>query len=115
MCPLLPLYLWYRLLPQVTITLKMLRQSWLNPELSAYEQVYGIHNVEQTPLVPLGCKVQIHKKPHKQLTYAPHSVGGWHLGPAVHHYRCYTCYNIDTGGYNTTDTIAGSSASREER
>ena len=27
MCPLLPLYLWYRLLPQVTITLKMLRQS----------------------------------------------------------------------------------------
>ena len=58
------------------MTLNMLRQSQLNPELSAYEQVDGIHNFERTPLAPLGCKVQIHEKPHKQLTYAPHSVDG---------------------------------------
>ena len=51
--------------------------------------------------------MQIHKKkPHKQLTYAPHSVGGWHLGPAVHHYRCYICYNIDTEVDTTPDTIS---------
>ena len=58
--PLFPLYLWGSLLPQVTMTLNMLRRSQLNPELSAYEQVDGIHNFEQTQLVPLGCKVQIH-------------------------------------------------------
>ena len=75
--PLLPLYLWDRLLPQVTMTINMLRQSRLNPGLSAYEQLYGIHKFEQTPLSPLGCKVQIHEKYHKQLTYAPHSVYGW--------------------------------------
>ena len=95
--PLLPFYLWDRLLPQVTTTLNMLRRFRLNPGLSAYEQVDGVHSFERTPFEQLGCKVQIHEKPHKRLTYAPHSVNGWYLGPAVHHYRCYTCYNLDTG------------------
>ena len=62
--PLSPFYLWDRLLPQVTMAFNMLRRSRLNPELSAYEQVDGIHNFERTPLAPLGCKVQIHKKLH---------------------------------------------------
>ena len=93
-----PFYLWDRLLPQVTMTLNILQRSRLNPGLSAYEQVDVIHNFEQTPLAPLGCKVQINEKPHKRLTYATHSVDRRYLGPAVHHYRCYTYYNIDTGG-----------------
>ena len=106
MDPLSHFYLWERLLPQVTMTLNMLRRSWLNPGLSAYEQVYGIHDFEQTLLAPLGCKMKIHEKTHKQLTYALHSVNVWYLGPEVHHYRCYTCYKIDTGGETTLDTIA---------
>ena len=103
--PLSPFYLWNLLLPQVTMTLNMLWQSWLNPELSAYDQVDGIHNFEPTPLSPLGCKVKIHEKHHKRLTYDPHLVDGWYLGPTLHHYRCYTWYNIDTGGETTPDTI----------
>ena len=43
--PLLNLYLWDRLLTQVTILLKMLRRYCLHPELSAYEQVEGIQNL----------------------------------------------------------------------
>ena len=74
--PLFPFYLWDRLFPQVIMTLNMLRQSQLNPGLSAYEQVDGIQNFERTPVAPLVCKVQIHEKPHKQLTYATHSVDG---------------------------------------
>ena len=50
--------------------------------------------------------MQIHEKPHKQLTYATHLVDGWYLVLAVHHYGCYTCYNIDTGGETTPDKIA---------
>ena len=104
--PRFPFYLWECLLPQVTMTLNMLRRSRLNPGLSAYEQVYGIHNFERTQLSPLGCKVHIHGKPHNQLTYAPHSVDGCYLVSAVHHYRCYTCYNIYNRGETTPDTIA---------
>ena len=40
--PLFPLYLWNRLLPQVTMTLTMLRQYRLNPELSNYEEEASI-------------------------------------------------------------------------
>ena len=104
--PLFHFYLWDCLLFQVTMTLNILRRSLLNPELSAYEQVDGIQNFERSPLAPLGCEVKIHENPHKRLTYAPHSVEVWYLVPAVHHYRCYTCYNIDTGGETTPDTIA---------
>ena len=68
--PRFPFYLWYCLLPQFTMTLNMLRQSRLNPGLSAYEQVDGIQIFERTTLSPLGCKVQIHEKPHKRLTYS---------------------------------------------
>ena len=85
---LFPFYLWDCLLHQITMTLNILRRPQLSPGLSAYEQVDGIHNFERTLLAPLGCKLQIHEKPHKRLTYAPHSVYGWYLGPAVHHYRC---------------------------
>ena len=84
----------------------MLRRSQSNPEISSDEQVYGIQFFQQTPLAPLGFKVQIHEKHHKGLTFASHSVDGWYLGPAVHHYRCYNCYNIDTGRETTSDIIA---------
>ena len=50
--------------------------------------------------------MQIHEKPHKQLAYAPHSVYGWYLGLAVHHYRFYTYYNIGTREGTTPYTIA---------
>ena len=104
--PIFHFYLWDHLLPQVTMTLNMLRLSWLNPELSAYEQVDGIHNFEQTPLATLVYKVNVYEKHHKRLTYSPHSVSGCYLGPAVHHYMCYNCYNIDTGGESAPDKIA---------
>ena len=42
--PLFPYYLWDRLLPQVIMTINMLRLSRLNPGISAYIQVDGIHN-----------------------------------------------------------------------
>ena len=104
--PLFPFYLWDRLVPQVTMTLNMLRLSRIKPELSSYEQVDEIHNFERRTLTILGCKVKIHEKSHKQLTYAPHSVGGWYLVPSFHHYRFYTFYNIETRGDTTPDTIA---------
>ena len=105
MDPILPLYLWDRLLPQVTIKLNMLWRYRLKPMISAYEQVDGIRNFERTPLAPLVCKVKVHEKPHKRLTYGPPSVHGWYLGPARHHYIFYNCYNINTGGETTPDKI----------
>ena len=41
-----PFYLWDHLLPQVTMTLNMVQKPGLNPALSSYKQVYGVHNFE---------------------------------------------------------------------
>ena len=98
-------YWWDGLLPQVTMTLNMLRRSGLKPELSTYEQLDEIHHFEHTPLAPLGCEVENNEKPHKWLSYAPHSVDGCYLGPALYNYICYTWYNVDTWGKNTPNII----------
>ena len=39
-----PMHLWCRLLPQVELTLNLLRQSKVAPKLSAYAHLYGVHN-----------------------------------------------------------------------
>jgi hypothetical protein len=76
-----PLHLWWRLIPQVTMTLNLLRQSRINPKLSAYAQLEGNFDYNKTPLAPLGIKVVIHEKCGARRTWAPHGVDGWYLGP----------------------------------
>jgi hypothetical protein len=45
------LRLWDRLLPQATITLNLLRQSRINPKVSAYSQIYhGHYDLNQAPM-----------------------------------------------------------------
>ena len=44
--PMFHFYLWEHLLPQVTMTLNMMRQYHYTPQLSAYEKVDDIHNFE---------------------------------------------------------------------
>ena len=45
--------LWDKLLPQALITLNFLRPSRINPQLSAYAQMYGAFDYNRTPLDPL--------------------------------------------------------------
>ena len=88
-----PVRLWDRLLPQAEITLNLLRNSRTAPSKTAYEAVFGKKfDYNATPLAPPGCKVLVHEKPSQRASWAPHSVQGWYLGPAMEHYRCYRCY-----------------------
>ncbi len=61
--PLFPPYLWDLLLPQAELTLNLLRQSALNPRISAWEFFQGPFDFNKTPLGPVGCRVCIHAKP----------------------------------------------------
>ena len=47
-----PLHLWCHLLDQAELTLNMLCMSRINPNLSAHEQLHGIHDFNATPLAP---------------------------------------------------------------
>ena len=57
-----PMNLWDQLLPQVVLTLNLLRQSNVAPTVSAYQYVHGAFNYNKMPLAPMGCAVQIHKR-----------------------------------------------------
>jgi hypothetical protein len=87
--PKFPLHLWDRLVPQALITLNLLRASRINPNLSAYAQVFGQYNFSAHPLAPPGTHFLIHEKPHNRASWAPHALDAWYLGPALNHYRCH--------------------------
>jgi hypothetical protein len=93
------------LLPQATLTLNLLQQSQVNPKLSAYAQLNGLFDSNQTPLAPPGIKILIHEKSQVCHSWAPYRVEGWFLGPALDHYRCYQVYCAQTGGKRILDTV----------
>ena len=56
-----PSCLWDILLPKAELTIKLLRQTSNNPNLSDWAYVNGTFNYVATPFGPLGCRVMIHK------------------------------------------------------
>jgi hypothetical protein len=103
--PNFPLKLWYRLLPQATITLNLLRKSRINPLVSAYAQLNGHFDFNRTPLAPPGTRVIAHEKPDQRASWDPDGVDGYNLGPALDHYRCYQVSVTKTKGTRIVDTV----------
>ena len=99
------LHLWCRLLDQAELTLNMLRTSRINPNLSAHEQLHGIHDFNATHLAPLGTKCIAHEKSSQCGTWAPHGQHGWYIGAAPKHYRCCQIYIPKTQGIRICDTV----------
>jgi hypothetical protein len=64
--PRFPIRFWCQLLPQAELTLNLLRQSRLNPRLSAYAQLHGTFDFNKTPLAPPGCEAILFKGPDKR-------------------------------------------------
>ena len=56
-----PLHIWCRLLDQAGLTLIMLHTSRINPNLSAHEELHGIHDFNATPLAPPGTMCITHE------------------------------------------------------
>eukprot|EP00804_Cyclotella_cryptica_P003874 CCRYP_015759-RA/>CCRYP_015759-RA protein AED:0.31 eAED:0.31 QI:0/0/0/1/0/0/3/0/812 len=48
--------------------LNLLRQSNANPKISAYAHLYGPHDYNAAPFVPLGMEALVHDKPHRRKT-----------------------------------------------
>ena len=87
------------------MALNMLRQSRINPKLSAHDQLFGTFNYNRTPLAPLGTKVIIHEKPKQRASWDPHGKEGWLTGPAMNHYRYFEVAVDNTEGERVSDTI----------
>jgi hypothetical protein len=90
--PYFTMHLWYRLLSQAEITLNLLRTSILHPQLSAAAHFHGLIDYKKNAFAPPGCNIIAHENPSQRITWAPHGMPGYSLGPVVHHYRCQNVY-----------------------
>jgi hypothetical protein len=84
-----PIQLWDKLAPEVQDSIKLLQQSRINPNISAYETLKGPYNWNCFPLVPLGTKAIICKDADTRASWAPHGMDAWMLGPSKDHYQCH--------------------------
>ena len=100
-----PIHLWDRLLPQALLTLNLLRGSCINPKLSAYAQIFGTFDHNQTPLAPPGIHVMVHQKPSNQLSWGAHAIDGWYIRPALESYHCYRVWIWETHMERICDTL----------
>ena len=102
----MPMHLWCQLLPQVERQLLLLRQSRVNPGMSAYAHVYqGQHDYNKHPFVPIGMEAMVHEKPHKRRTFAQHCKKGYVLGTSFEHYRCQTIWMVDSHNRRTSGAV----------
>ena len=63
-----PITEWDRLLPQAEITLNLLQNSLVNPNLSAWAYINKPYDFNKMPMTPPGTKIIAHSKPNKRAT-----------------------------------------------
>ena len=100
-----PPSLWDKLLPQTEISPNLLCQSNALPHLLACAHLSGLYNYNKMPLVPMVCKVKVHKKADKQGTWAYHSIDGWYLAISQDHCWTHVCHIKNTNSKWLSDTV----------
>eukprot|EP00536_Pseudo-nitzschia_multiseries_P019014 jgi/Psemu1/58491/gm1.58491_g len=88
------------------ITLNLLHASRTQPKLSAYELRRGIYDYNKHPLAPMGCWVTIHDRAQERGAWQDHGTRGYYIGPALKHYRNYTCVGEASRATRTSNTVA---------
>ena len=100
-----PLRLWCRILPQVIVTLNLLRPSRINSTLSAHAQLHGRYDFNAAPFAPPGKKVVVYQKPTIRKSWPPRGKDGWYIDRAKDHYRCYNICVPETRAVIQPDTV----------
>ena len=101
-----PITEWDRIIEQGNITLNLLRNSRVNPNLNAYAYAYGTFDFNKTPLCPPGTKTVVYLKPNNRGSWSFHGKEGWTVEPSLEHYRCVRCYIPETKKEIDIDTIS---------
>ena len=86
-----PIRQWNKLIPQAQHTLNMLRPTRINPRLSAFAFLEGMHSYDAVPFTPPGWKVLVYEDPTRRSSWDPHGIEGWYVAPALENYRNYKC------------------------
>jgi hypothetical protein len=100
-----PPYLWNLLLPQAKLSLNLLQQATLNPQISAWEFFQGPFNFNKMPLGPVGCHVLIHTKPASRQSWDFRAKNGFYIGLALESYCRIKLVNADTKSHVISNTV----------
>ena len=100
-----PINQWDELLPQTVLTLNLLRQANVAPNISAWAYHHGSFDYNRMPLAPMGCEVQFHVKPSRRKTFGEHSGDGFYLKTSDEHYRTHVIFVKKTRAKRLADTV----------
>jgi hypothetical protein len=100
-----PINQWDELLPQTILTLNLLRQSNVAPNISAWAYHHGNFDYNRMPIAPMGCEVQFHIKPTRRKTFGEHSGDGFYLRTSTEHYRTHVIFVKKTRAQRLADTV----------
>ena len=99
---------WHLLIPQVNMTLNMLRECGVNSAHSTYSYIHGTFNFNAHPLAPLGCRAIAHERSitngGTRTSFGDRGKVGYYIGPAMNSYRVWRFFIPATGGVIETDT-----------
>ena len=79
--------------------LNLMRASQINPNISAYEAIWGPYDWNRFPLAPPGCKAVIYESPATWGSWGSRRTDAWYLGPSRDHYCCNHYFFPETRAY----------------
>ena len=94
-----PLQLWNRLTSQVETTLNLMQASRINPNILAYEAIWGPYNWNRFPLAPPVCKAVIYESSAARGSWGSRGMDAWYLGPSLDHYQYNHYFVPETRAY----------------
>jgi hypothetical protein len=60
----------------------------IDPNMPAYEAIWGPYDWNRFPLAPPGCKAVIYKSPDTRGLWGSRGTNAWYISPSVDHYQC---------------------------
>ena len=84
----------------------MLRTPRLNLKVSAFIQLHGNFNFNNTHLASVGCKIIIHDRTDERPSWINHRPRGFYVGPVLPlFYRNYLCFMSGTEALRTSNIV----------
>ena len=90
-----PVHLWCQEIPEPEQQLFLLRQPHVHTKVSVYAQVYGPHDYNAAPFVPIGMETLLHDKPNCRGTFSDHCSKDYVCGTSFEHYCAWKIWMKD--------------------
>ena len=81
--PTFPIALWCKLLPQINLSINIVRKCRQNPLLSVWAAMEGKYHFDLTPILPAGSEMLMHEKSIRRWTFGYNAKKAWCLNLTV--------------------------------